>query len=279
MPAAQRRELILAQVRRTGAARVSDLTESLGVSDMTIRTDLDALARSGLIEKVHGGATATSSTHEPGFEVKQLREQAEKLAIAMVAVGFVEAGSAVGLSAGSTTWTLARELGRVPGLTMVTNSMEVANVLHRSPREDQTVVLTGGVRTRSGALVGPVSVQSLRGLNLDIVFMGVHGVDTLAGFTTPNLMEADTNRALVAAGRRLVVLADSTKWGCVGAATFARLSEADVLISDMGLIAPAQEVLGERVGELVLAPCVEPTSEWNDREAVDPPPLPSGSTR
>ena len=275
MLAAQRRELILAQVRRTGAARVSDLTQSLGVSDMTVRRDLEALARAGLIEKVHGGATATSSTYEPGFEVKQLREQAEKVAIAKAGVGFVEAGSAVGLSAGSTTWTIARELRQVPGLTLVTNSMEVANVLHHGPRDDQTVLLTGGVRTRSGALVGPVAVQSPRGLNLNVVFMSVHGMETEAGFTTPNLMEADTNRALVAAGRRLVVLADSTKWGGVGVSTFARLDEADVLVTDMGLTAPAQAVLGERVGELVLAPSIlTPDAELGEDNATRdlPPP-------
>lgn len=257
MLAAQRRELILDQVRHSGAARVSDLTQRLGVSDMTIRRDLDFLARHGLIEKVHGGATATSSTHEAGFTVKSSLERAEKLAIATVAVEFVEPGMAVGLSAGSTTWTLAGELSRVPGLTLVTNSIEVAVVLHQGPRDDQTVVLTGGVRTRSGALVGPVAVSSLRTFNLDLVFMGVHGMDAAAGFTSPNMMEAETNRALRAAGRRMVVVTDSTKWGAVGVSTFAELNEADVLVTDRGLAPKAQTVLAERVGELVLAPVVD----------------------
>ncbi len=233
--------------------RVSELTQSLGVSDMTIRRDLDVLARHGLIEKVHGGATATSSTNEPGFETKQLQERREKLAIARTAAAFVDPGAAVGLSAGSTTWTLARELREIAGLTVVTNSVEVAQVFYESPRGDQSVVLTGGVRTVSGALVGPVAVKSLGSLNLDIVFMGVHGMDAEAGFSTPNLMEAETNRALVVAGRRMVVVADSTKWGVVGVSTFAQLREADVLVSDPGLDDAAQQLLGERVGELVLA--------------------------
>ena len=253
MLAAQRRERIAELIRRTGAVRVSELTQSLGVSDMTIRRDLEVLARHGLIQKVHGGATAASSTDEPGFEVKSLRENREKLAIARAAAALVDPGMAVGLSAGTTTWALAHELRDVPGLTVVTNSMEVADVFHDSSRDDQTVVLTGGVRTRSGALVGPVAVQSLRGLNLDMVFMGVHGVDASAGFSTPNLMEADTNRALATAGRRLVVVADSTKWGCVGVATFAQLNEADILVTDHKLSGPAREMLAEAVGELVIA--------------------------
>ncbi len=253
MLAAQRRERILAQVRKSGAVRVSELTQSLGVSDMTIRRDLEVLARHGLIEKVHGGATATSSTNEPGFETKQLQERTEKLAIAKTAAGLVDSGAAVGLSAGSTTWTLAHQLREVPGLTVVTNSVEVAQVFYERPRVDQSVVLTGGVRTVSGALVGPVAVESLGSLNLDIVFMGVHGMDADAGFSTPNLMEAETNRALVAAGRRMVVVADSTKWGVVGVSTFAQLKEADVLVTDSGLDYAAQQLLGERVGELVLA--------------------------
>ena len=265
MLAAQRRDLILAEVRRTGAARVSDLTQTLGVSDMTIRRDLEFLATHGLIEKVHGGATATSSTHEAGFTVKSLLAQSEKRAIARIACEFVEPGMAVGLSAGSTTWTLAAELCRVPGLTLVTNSMEVAGVLHQGPRDDQTVVLTGGVRTRSGALVGPVAVQSLRSLNLDLVFMGVHGMDPVAGFTSPNMMEADTNRALVAAGRRMVVVTDSTKWGSVGVSTFAELTEADVLVTDSRLPLEAQRILAERVGELQLATGTGPADPPEDQ--------------
>ena len=95
----------------------------------------------------------------------------------------------------------------------MTNSLQVPEVLNRTKRQDQTVILTGGVRTPSEALVGPFAVAQLRSVHLDIVFMGVHGMDAKAGFTCPNLMEADTDRALIEAGRRLVVLADHSKWG------------------------------------------------------------------
>lgn len=271
MLAAQRRDRVLDLVRRNGAVRVSELTEDLDVSDMTIRRDLEWLAAQGLITKVHGGATVTSSTNEPGFEVKSLREKSEKVAIATAAAALVEPGAAIGLSAGTTTWTLAHHLARVPGLTVITNSMEVADVFHQGPREDQTIVLTGGVRTRSGALVGPVAIKSLQGLNLDMVFMGVHGMDATAGFSTPNMMEADTDRSLADVTRRLVVVADSTKWGIVGVSSYARLEEAHVLVTDEGLSAAARECLTEQVGELIEAPPVDGPAGFEDLDSQETP--------
>ena len=95
--------------------------------------------------------------------------------------------------------------------------------------------MTGGIRTPSDALVGPVAVQALRSLHLDVVFMGVHGMSEDAGYTTPNLMEADANRAFIAAAQHLVVLADHTKWGVTGLSSFASLDEASVVISDQAL--------------------------------------------
>ncbi|NIJ10452.1 DeoR/GlpR family transcriptional regulator of sugar metabolism [Saccharomonospora amisosensis] len=255
MLARQRQAMILDEARRTGAVRVSDLVDRLGVSDMTVRRDLDVLASRGLVEKVYGGATTvtTMSTHEPGFEAKSVRQRAQKEAIAAAAAALIRPGTAIGMSAGTTTWTLARALGPIPGLTVVTNSIRVADVLRGSGEPDRTVVLTGGVRTPSDALVGPVAVQSLRSLHLDIVFLGVHGMADGPGFTTPNLTESETDRALVEAGRKLVVLADHTKWGMVGISTIADLTEADVVVSDDGLAEDARGVLREHAGELVIA--------------------------
>ncbi|TNC23805.1 DeoR/GlpR family DNA-binding transcription regulator [Amycolatopsis alkalitolerans] len=252
MLARQRQAVILEEARRTGAVRVSELVVRLGVSDMTIRRDLDVLAGRGLVEKVYGGATANlgESTDEPGFEAKSERQQAQKEAIATLAAGLVRPGTAIGISAGTTTWRFARALDGVPGLTIVTNSIQVADVLRQPER---TVVLTGGVRTPSDALVGGVAVASLKRLHLDQVFLGVHGMAEDAGFTTPNLEESETNRALVEAGRKLVVLADHTKWGIVGISTMADLEEADVVVSDDGLPAAARETLTEHVGELRIA--------------------------
>ncbi|MFF0310620.1 DeoR/GlpR family DNA-binding transcription regulator [Streptosporangium sp. NPDC004379] len=254
MLAQQRRQAILDRVRTSGGARVADLVRELGVSDMTIRRDLEVLAERGLVAKVHGGATVAGpgSTEEPGFAAKSARQQPEKEAIARRAARLVRPGTAVALSAGTTTWTLARFLTDVPDLTVITNSIGVADVFHRSPRADRTVVLTGGVRTPSDALVGPVAVAAIRGLHVDTLFLGVHGMSVRAGFTTPNLLEAETDRELVASAHRLVVPADHTKWDTVGISTIAGLAEAHVVVSDSGLPEEAREELASQVGELII---------------------------
>jgi DeoR/GlpR family transcriptional regulator of sugar metabolism len=252
--ARQRQELILDEVRATGGVRVSELVERLGVSDMTIRRDIEALAVRGLVTRVHGGATAArSSVEEPGFAAKAGLRTAAKQAIAAAAAELVEPGASVALSAGTTTHAVASALLGVPRLTVVTNSVRVAEVLHEGGRDDHTVVLTGGERTPSDALVGPVAVAALRRLHVDWLLMGVHGMDAEAGFTTPNLAEAETNRALVASARRVAVVADGSKWGVVGLSTIAALAEVDVVVSDSGLAPEARDVLGGSCGRLVLA--------------------------
>lgn len=255
MLAQQRQAAILDQIRATGAVKVSDLVAEFGVSDMTIRRDLEVLADRRLVNKVHGGATTVhpGSTDEPGFAAKSIRQRAEKAAIAERAAQLVKPGTAVALSAGTTTAELALRMVDVPELTVVTNSIPVADVFYRAGRTDQTVVLTGGVRTPSDALVGPVAVAAIRSLHLDVLFLGVHGMTERAGFTTPNLMEADADRALVAAAERLVVLADHTKWGTVGISSIAALTDAHVLVTDAGLAEPARDILADAVGELIVA--------------------------
>ena len=151
MLAQQRQQAIHDMVQRLGGVRVGDLVREFGVSDMTIRRDLEALAERGLLAKVHGGATTLDqhSTDEPGFAAKLVRQQAEKDAIAAQAARLVAPGTAIALSAGTTTCVLARLLLDVAGLTVVTNSVPVADVFYKARRSDQTVVLTGGIRTPS----------------------------------------------------------------------------------------------------------------------------------
>ena len=132
----------------------------------------------------------------------------------------------------------------------MTNSIQVAEVLYGGTA-DQTVVLTGGVRTPPM----PWSDRwrsTLRQLHLDIVFMGVHGMDVRSGFTTPNLLEADANRAFVNAGGSSVV-ADHTKWGVRGISTIAALEDADLLVTDAGMPKDAVRLLADRVSDLVIA--------------------------
>lgn len=268
MLARQRQARILERVREDGAVRVADLTRELGVSDMTIRRDLEILSERGLLEKVHGGATAPAdrSLFEPTFVAKSARQQAEKDAIADAAARLVEPGMAIAVSAGTTTHALARRLVDTPRITVVTNSIPVSDVLHHGGRPDQTIILTGGVRTPSEALVGPFAVAALRTVHVDLVFMGVHGMDPHSGFTCPNLLEADTDRALVESGRRLVVVADHTKWGVIGISSVARLDQTDVLVTDRGLDEAARRTLERLVRQLVV---VDPaTTETADDRAT-----------
>ncbi|MCX4510621.1 DeoR/GlpR family DNA-binding transcription regulator [Streptomyces sp. NBC_01619] len=262
--AEQRRALILDEVRRRGGVRVNELTRRLNVSDMTVRRDLDALARQGVIEKVHGGAVpvAEASTHEPGFEAKSSLELNAKEDIARAAAAMALPGSAIALSGGTTTYALAHHLVDVPDLTVVTNSVRVADVFHTEQRATTTagqrpgaatVVLTGGVRTPSDSLVGPVADQAIRSLHFDVLFLGVHGISVEAGLSTPNLAEAETNRRFVRSARRVVVVADHTKWGTVGLSSFARLEEVDTLVTDAGLPAEAREEIAEHLTHLVVA--------------------------
>jgi DeoR/GlpR family transcriptional regulator of sugar metabolism len=253
--ARQRQAYILETVRRGGAARVADLVTQLGVSDMTIRRDLLALESRNLLHKVHGGATALpeSALFEPGFPAKFVLQEREKVAIADAAMALVRPGTAIGISAGTTTYALARRLVDVPGLTIATNSVPVAEVLYGGAGRGQTIILTGGVRTPSDALVGPFAVAALRTIHLDLVFMGVHGMDPRSGFTTPNVLEADTDRALVDAGRRLIVVADHTKWGVIGISTIARLDQADTVVTDSLIDRSALDTLNSVVREVIVA--------------------------
>jgi DeoR/GlpR family transcriptional regulator of sugar metabolism len=234
--AQERRDAILRALMPSGAATVAELAGALAVSEMTIRRDLGALAAQQLVEKVHGGAVlAKGGAAEPHFAAKRRVNAPAKAAIAAAAVALVHDGVTVALSAGTTTWQVARRLrgGGVRDLTFVTNSLNIAGALEANGWH--SIVVSGGsFRTPSDALVGPFANHVLRQLNTDLLFLGVHSIDARAGLTTPNIAEAETNRVLVAGARRVVVVADSSKLGQVSLATFARCDEVDELITDDG---------------------------------------------
>jgi DeoR/GlpR family transcriptional regulator of sugar metabolism len=245
----QRQVRILTELRRSGAVRVADLTELLGVSDMTIRRDLEQMAAEGLARKVHGGAVlAGQVAFEPGFAAKSQIALAAKQAIAEHAVSLIRPGAAIALSAGTTTWAMARQVAATAGITVVTNSTTVADVITALDTGGQlSVILTGGVRTPSAALVGPVADRTIASLHVDQLFLGVHGMDGRAGYTTPNMAEATTNRAWVESAQEVIVLADSSKWGVVGLADIAPLSAAKTVITDDALPDDARRVLADSV--------------------------------
>jgi DeoR/GlpR family transcriptional regulator of sugar metabolism len=228
-----RQQAILEELERTGSVSVAALSRSLEVSDMTVRRDLEELSTRNLLRKVHGGAVPVPKTAaEPHFVHKQKLNRAEKRAIARAALGFVNDGDTVAFSAGTTTWQIAEALKRDrSSLNFITNSTNIALTLQENRWEQ--IVLSGGMfRTPSDALVGPFADRTIRTLNADVLFLGVHGIDPKAGLTTPNVAEAETDGRLVEAAQKVVVVADHSKLGVVALAKIAPLSRVDILVTD-----------------------------------------------
>ncbi|MFB7054992.1 DeoR/GlpR family DNA-binding transcription regulator [Streptomyces vinaceus] len=213
MFAAERRQLILEMVRANGAVSLRELARVVQTSEVTVRRDVRALEAEGLLDRRHGGAVLPGGfTRESGFPQKSHLATAEKTAIADVAASLVEEGEAVVVGAGTTTQELARRLARVPGLTVVTNSLLVAQALAHANRVE--VVMTGGtLRGSNYALVGSGAEQSLQGLRVSRAFLSGSGLTAERGLSTSNMLSASVDRALVQAAAEVVVLADHTKLG------------------------------------------------------------------
>ena len=253
--AEQRQAAILERVRSHGFIQIADIAREMAVSEKTARRDLLALERRGLVSRVHGGATMADETtaSEPAFITKAPLQHHAKVAIARATRALIEPGMSIGISSGTTTFEVARCLIDVPELGVVTNSLPIATYLHANGRTDLTLVVTGGIPTPSEALVGPLALASIAVVHVDLVIVGAYGIDIRSGVSTPNMVEADTDRALVAAGRKLVVVADHTKWGAVGVSSKVKLDAVDVLVSDSKLPPDAREQLSRHVGELIIA--------------------------
>ncbi len=262
MLAPERQSRILKELQRYEAVRVTDLAAALGVSEMTVRRDIEALDGRGLLRKIHGGATrlARLSAVEPGFASNSDLLPEAKAAIAEEALALVKPGMTVALTGGTTTYRLAAILNRVQGLTVITNSLKAAEALYRLQPDGSKVIITGGERTPSEALVGPLASAAIRGLNADICFMGIHGIDARRGLTSPNLVEAQTNIAFVASAECLVILADHSKFNVRSLASVAELSDVDTLITDDGVSAATAAIFRPLVRTLRLAAVPTPPS-------------------
>jgi DeoR family transcriptional regulator of aga operon len=231
MRQAQRLEAILEGLSADGSVAVTLLTSRFGVSAATIRRDLDLLERQHLLMRTHGGAVPQRVLYELPLRYKASRHEAEKRRIAETAVGRVVEGSAVGLTGGTTTTQVARALAEFDRLTVVTNALNIASEL--AIRPNIKLVVTGGyARAESYELVGPLAVQSLSRLRLDVVFVGVDGISVTDGLTTHHEVEADTNRSLIERAKRVIVVADGSKLGRAAFAQIAPIEMAHELITD-----------------------------------------------
>ena len=234
----ERRRHILEILNRDGRVLVVDLAKQFRTSQVTIRKDLDVLQAHGRIQRSHGGALPAreSALDDPTLREKEKLHRKEKLQIAAAAVRMVREGQVVILDSGTTTTAIARALRKFQNLTIITNAVNIAAELSGSSLE---VILTGGtLRKNSFSLVGPIAEETLRRLNGDILFLGVDGFDVQHGLTTPNLLEAKVNRAMMEVARIVVAVCDSSKFGRRTLSLIAPSSAAHYLITDRGVSKP-----------------------------------------
>jgi DeoR family fructose operon transcriptional repressor len=230
--APERHQQIVARARADGRVEVLALARELDVTAETVRRDLSALERHGLLRRVHGGAIPVERL---GFE-RDLSDResllvTEKDRIAKAALDEVPDGGSLILDAGSTTVRLAQALPTDRELTVVTHALAVATAL--AGRPGLTLHVVGGtVRGRTMAAVGSWALRDLAEIHADVAFVGTNGLTVEHGLTTPDLAEATVKRGLISAARRVVVLADHTKFGRADFAHVAALSEVDTVVTD-----------------------------------------------
>ncbi|MFT3865571.1 MAG: DeoR/GlpR family DNA-binding transcription regulator [Solirubrobacterales bacterium] len=243
MRRSERLDAIIAALADTGSVSVAALTADLGASPATIRRDLELLEEQNLLTRSHGGAVRNGTLYELPVRYRGGRQVEEKRRIAEAAAERIGDADTVCFSGGTTTTEVAR-LVRGRSLTVVTNAVNIASELVVS--ETIRLVVTGGVaRPQTYELIGPLAEQSLAGLNVDVLFLGVDGINA-DGLTTHDEVEAHTDRKMVERAARTIIVADSSKIGRSALAAICPLGEIDELITDTA--APAEEVAKLRQG-------------------------------
>jgi DeoR family transcriptional regulator of aga operon len=242
MHRAARLSAILERLADGGSVAVADLADDLDASHGTIRRDLVILEKQHLLARTYGGATAHAVSYELPLRYKSVRHAEEKRSIAREAAEQVSEGMAVGLTGGTTATEVARALADRQKLTIVTNALNIASELALRP--GIKLITTGGVaRSQSYELSGPIAEASLTGLNLNVAFIGVDGIDPQAGCTTHHEVEAHTNAVMINCARRVVVVADSSKIGKIAFARICEVGAVSELITDAAADADAIRAL------------------------------------
>lgn len=233
--APERQDLILQWARAHGRVEVATLAEDLGVTAETVRRDLTALERRGLLRRVHGGALPIERLEvEPTLAARRTQASTQKHRIARRALAELPIEGTVLLDSGSTTLAIAEQFPTDRALTVVTNSVAIASVLH-SVDSIELYVLGGRVRDRTGAAVGEWLESALVDVCVDVAFLGTNGFSVTRGMTTPDQTEAKAKAAMSRAARRTVVVTDSTKAGVDHFHRFARPQDVALLITDTHL--------------------------------------------
>ncbi|MBZ0299961.1 MAG: DeoR/GlpR family DNA-binding transcription regulator [Anaerolineae bacterium] len=228
----ERRQQVLRRLKEAGRVSVVELSQEFGVSEVTVRNDLQALADHKLIIRTHGGAIlARTGLAELALANRRQQQVEEKNRIGEACVNLVANGDAIILDSSSTALAIAHQLKNHRHLTIVSNSVAVAQEMRDAPGVN--VVLTGGrMRPETASLVGSTEFAMLRNFNIQKGFFGAHGITIEDGLTDVNTDEAEVKGWLASMCRQIVAVLDSTKWGQVGVVSFVATSQLSTVISD-----------------------------------------------
>jgi DeoR/GlpR family transcriptional regulator of sugar metabolism len=228
----QRHSTILSLLDDNGLITVGELVDRFEVSEMTVRRDLDALERQGLLRRIHGGAvSARGRSYEPAFLTRKSAYLEAKQRIGQAAASLVKDGDSLTLDVGTTTVEVARHLTERRNLTILTPSLHIAYLLSEQP--GIRLILTGGIlRAGELSLVGALAERTFGEFFVDRLFLGVGGVDLSAGLTEFNSEDAHIKQAMLASAKEVIVVCDSSKLGEIALNAVAPLSKVHTLITD-----------------------------------------------
>jgi DeoR/GlpR family transcriptional regulator of sugar metabolism len=229
---AQRRRLILTHLERSQQVKVNELAAVLGASEETIRRDLATLDAQRLLRRVHGGAVPVQSGAEDAFNRRAAQQRAEKQRIGTRAARLFKAGDSLLIDAGTTTAAFAAALAATSGITVFTNSVEVASRLWDGPGENRIHLLGGDYDGEVSETLGAATIQQIEGLRADHAVLTVGTVDAVGGFMDFNMNEAVVAMAMVKNARTVTVLADHTKLGRTSLVRVCSLEQVTRLVTD-----------------------------------------------
>lgn len=234
--AEERKRKIVQMLSEHSKLYVSKLCEAFGVSQVTIRSDLQELEEAGLLKRTHGGAIPVSkASYEPTSTAKAVAHREEKQRIAKKAAEMVDPGDTICLDTGTTTFEMAKCLVDKRDLSVITNDLQIAMYLEENAESCAVIVLGGSIRKGQHCTAGPIALASLCNLNVDKAFMAANAFTIERGFTTPSIEQAQIKKGLMGIASQTIMLADSSKFGRVSMACFAQLDDMDKLITDTGL--------------------------------------------
>ena len=231
----ERHTKILKKLELLGSVNVNELSKEFSVSQVTIRKDLKLLEERNLLYRSHGKAIPTNPyITEYHVNVKEKLQTKEKTRIAIAASNMLKPKDSIIIASGTSLTEFARHIPNIEELTVLTASLNTALILTEMPNID-VIQLGGNVRKSSSSVIGPISEKMLSEFTFTKLFLGVDGIDLTYGLTTTNSMEASLNKQMISAAQKIIILADSSKFGKKGFGRICGIEDVDQIITDKGI--------------------------------------------